>query len=85
MDNKLTENKISQGKTFKGRVVSNKMKDTVVVAVEKITKHPQYGKFVKHKIRMKAHDAGNTLNVGDVVTIQETKPISRDKNFIVVK
>lgn len=71
------------GKTLQGTVVSTKMKDTIVVLVERYEKHPKYEKFVKHKKRFKAHDAGNTKVMGETVTIVETKPISKDKHFIV--
>lgn len=79
------EIKQSTARTFKGTVASTKMKDTVVVVVERFVKHPQYGKYVKRRKRMKAHDAGNTCVMGETVTIRETKPISKDKTFIVVK
>lgn len=71
-------------KTFRGVVVSDKMKDTVVVLVERYEKHPKYGKFIKFKKKFKAHDAGNTKKIGDKVEIAETKPISKDKKFVVV-
>lgn len=71
-------------KTFKGVVVSDKMKDTIVVLVERYEKHPKYGKFIKFKKKFKAHDAGNTKKIGDKVEIAETKPISKDKKFVVV-
>ena len=71
-------------KTFKGTVVSNKMKDTVVVLVERYEKHPKYGKFIKLKKKFKAHDAGNTKSIGDAVVIAETRPISKDKKFVIV-
>lgn len=70
-------------KVLSGVVVSNKMKDTVVVLVERYEKHPKYGKFIKSSKKFKAHDAGNTKVVGDKVTIVETKPISKDKHFMV--
>ncbi len=73
------------GRIFKGTVVSDKMKDTVVVAVSSYVKHPKYGKYISSKKRFKAHDAGNTCKIGDVVSIQETRPISKDKSFIVLK
>lgn len=68
-------------KTLKGTVVSDKMKDTIVVVVSRYTKHPKYGKFVQTRKRYKVHDAGNTKKIGDVVMIKETKPISKDKHF----
>ncbi len=75
----------SKAKTLKGVVVSDKMKDTVVVEVTRYFKHEKYQKFVKRHKKYKAHDEGNTLKVGDTATIRETKPISKDKHFIVVK
>ncbi len=71
-------------KVFQGVVVSDKMKDTVVVLIERYVKHPKYEKFIKRKKKFKAHDAGNTKKIGDKVKIQETKPISKDKHFIIV-
>ena len=76
--------KNSTAKILKGKVVSTKMKDTVVVLVERYVKHPQYGKFIRLRKKIKAHDAGNTKSVGEVVSIRETKPISKQKSFIVV-
>ncbi|MEY4440833.1 MAG: hypothetical protein RLY49_459 [Candidatus Parcubacteria bacterium] len=73
------------GKVLKGVVVSDKMQDTVVVEVTRYFKHPKYQKFVKLHKKYKAHDKGNTCKIGDAVTISETRPISKDKHFIVVK
>lgn len=73
-----------QGKLLKGVVVSDKMDKTVVVAVNRLVKHPKYGKFINRTKRYKAHDETNTFKVGDEVSIQEVKPISKDKTFIVV-
>ncbi|CAN5129777.1 30S ribosomal protein S17 [soil metagenome] len=73
----------SKKKIFSGVVVSDKMKDTIVVLIETYKKHPKYGKFIKHKKKFKAHDAGNTKKIGDKVDIVETKPISKDKKFMV--
>ncbi len=71
-------------KQFTGKVVSVKMKDTIVVAVNRYAKIPKYGKYVQKTKRFKAHDAGNTKKLGETVTIEETRPISRDKHFKVV-
>lgn len=71
-------------KVFSGTVVSTKMKDTIVVLVERYVKHPKYDKFIKRSKRFKAHDAGNTKQMGEKVEIRETKPISKDKHFVVV-
>ena len=73
----------SKPKVLSGIVSSNKMKDTVVVVVERFEKHPTYGKFIKTRKKFKAHDAGNTKAIGDKVEIVETKPISKDKHFYV--
>lgn len=81
----MTDTKELKGRVFKGVVVSTKMKDTVVVAVERYVKHPKYEKYVSIKKRFKADDKGNTCKEGDVVTIRETRPISKDKTFVVVK
>lgn len=79
------EKKITHTKTLKGTVVSDKMKDTIVVLVERYEKHPKYEKFIKSRKKFKAHDAGNTKKIGESVTIAETRPISKDKHFILVK
>ncbi len=68
-------------KILSGTVVSNKMKDTIVVSVERYEKHPRYFKFVKRRKKFKAHDAGNTAKIGDKVQIVETRPISKEKSF----
>jgi small subunit ribosomal protein S17 len=71
-------------KTLKGTVVSDKMDKTVVVSVQRFVKHPKYQKFQKSSKRYKAHDETNTYKVGDVVTIRECRPLSKDKTFEVV-
>ena len=60
------------------------MKDTVVVSVERYEKHPKYGKFIKRRKKFKAHDIGNTKSVGEKVKMVESKPISKDKHFVVI-
>lgn len=76
-----TPETIKSGKILSGTVVSDKMKDTIVVSVEQYKKHPKYGKYVKSRKKFKAHDAGNTAKIGDKVEIVETRPISKDKHF----
>lgn len=78
------ETKTHKRKVLEGTVVSNKMKDTIVVLVDRYEKHPKYQKFIKRSKKFKAHDAGNTKNIGDKVSIIEVKPISKDKHFQVV-
>lgn len=72
-------------KILTGTVVSNKMKDTIVVSVESYEKHPKYEKFVTKRKKFKTHDAGNTAQIGDKVMIAETKPISKDKHFRLIR
>jgi small subunit ribosomal protein S17 len=72
-------------RTMTGRVVSNKMDKTVVVECVSARKDPLYGKYVRSRTRYKAHDETNIYKVGDQVEIQEHRPISRDKRFIVTK
>lgn len=71
-------------KTRIGRVVSDKMDKTVVVAVETFVTHPLYKKQVKKTTKFKAHDENNECAVGDIVKIMETRPLSKDKYFRVV-
>lgn len=86
MDNK-TEQKnteIKRAKTLSGIVVSDKMTDTAVVAVERYVKHPKYGKFIKRVKKYKAHDKDNQHKIGDKVMIEQTRPISKDKSFKII-
>jgi small subunit ribosomal protein S17 len=68
-----------------GRVISNKMNKTVVVAVERSVVHPIYRKVMRRVTKFKAHDEQNTCNVGDRVRMIETRPISKDKHWRVVE
>ena len=68
-----------------GKVVSNKMDKTVVVAIEDNVKHPLYKKIIKNTIKFKAHDEENECNIGDRVLIMETRPLSKDKRWRVVE
>jgi small subunit ribosomal protein S17 len=72
-----------QKKTFVGRVVSDKMDKTVVVRVDRLHRHRLYKKVVKATRKYKAHDEENACGIGDVVRIAESRPISRDKRWIV--
>ena len=66
-------------KTRVGKVISNKMDKTIVVAVEDHVKHPLYKKIVKRTYKLKAHDENNECNIGDRVRVMETRPLSKDK------
>ncbi|MEE0022284.1 30S ribosomal protein S17 [Ruminococcus sp.] len=72
-------------KTRVGRVVSDKMDKTVVVAIIDNVKHPLYKKIVKRTVRLKAHDENNACKVGDRVEVMETRPLSKDKRWRVVE
>ena len=72
-------------KTLMGIVVSDKMDKTVVVAIQDNVKHPLYKKIVKRTVKFKAHDENNACNVGDRVSIMETRPMSKDKRWRVVE
>ena len=72
-------------KTRVGKVLSNKMDKTIVVAVGSSVKHPLYGKIIKRTYKLKAHDENNECNIGDTVKVMETKPISKDKRWRLVE
>lgn len=71
-------------KTRTGKVVSDKMDKTIVVAVQDNVKHPLYGKIVKKTYKLKAHDENNECRVGDRVKVMETRPLSKDKRWRLV-
>ncbi len=72
-------------KTRTGKVVSNKMDKTIVVAVEDHVKHPLYKKIVKKTYKLKAHDENNEGNIGDTGKVMETRPLSKDKRWRLVQ
>lgn len=72
-------------KTRTGKVVSNKMEKTIVVAIEDHIRHPLYGKIVKRTYKLKAHDEENTCAIGDTVKVMETRPLSKDKRWRLVE
>ena len=72
-------------KTRVGKVVSDKMDKTIVVAVQDNVKHPLYGKIVKKTYKLKAHDENNDAKIGDTVRVMETRPLSRDKRWRLVE
>ena len=71
-------------KTRVGKVVSDKMDKTIVVAVENNVKHPLYGKIIKRTYKLKAHDENNECRIGDKVKVMETRPLSKDKRWRLV-
>ena len=68
-----------------GKVVSDKMDETIVVLIERRVKHPIYGKYVSKSSKLKAHDENNECKTGDVVTIRESRPLSKSKSWALVK
>jgi len=68
-----------------GIIVSNKMDKTAVVVSFRMTKHPLYKKYIKKRVRFKAHDAQNSCQIGDTVLVQETRPLSKDKRWKVIE
>ncbi len=80
----MTETR-NQRKVRQGRVVSDKMQKTVVVAIERLVEHPLYGKRMKQTTRFHAHDQENECREGDVVEIMETRPLSKSKRWRVTR
>ncbi|MEO0140755.1 MAG: 30S ribosomal protein S17 [candidate division WOR-3 bacterium] len=77
--------KRSKRKTVKGTVISDRMDKSVVVVTETLARHPLYGKFVRKRKKLYAHDEENQCSVGDVVLLAETRPLSKTKRWRVVK
>jgi small subunit ribosomal protein S17 len=80
----MTEQK-SVARTKTGRVVSDKMDKTITVLIERRVKHELYGKYLTKSSKLKAHDENNECGIGDVVTIKETRPMSKLKTWALVK
>ena len=80
----MSEQKEKIQRTIVGHVVSDKMDKTVSVAVERLIKHPVYGKYIRRTTKVLAHDASNECKAGDRVAISECKPVSKNKSWAVV-
>ncbi len=80
----MSEEKDKVRRTIVGRVVSDKMDKTVSVAIERLIKHPAYGKYIRRTTKVLAHDAANECKSGDRVAISECRPISKNKSWAVV-
>jgi len=78
----MSEQKI---RTLQGRVVSDKMDKSIVVAIERKVKHPIYGKYIKRTTKLHAHDENNQCATGDVVSIKECRPLSKTKSWTLVE
>jgi small subunit ribosomal protein S17 len=81
----MNEERISSRKTRVGKVVSDKMDKTIVVAVEDRVQHPLYKKIIKRTYKLKAHDENNECRIGDRVRVMETRPLSKDKRWRLVE
>ena len=75
-------NRVHVARSVTGRVVSNKMDKTITLRVERRVKHPVYGKFVRKSKKIHAHDAENVCSIGDVVTVEECRPLSKTKSWM---
>ena len=71
-------------RTLSGRVTSNKMDKTITVAIERLVKHPVYGKYVRRTTKLHAHDENNECRTGDLVTIKQCRPLSKTKSWTLV-
>lgn len=73
------------GRTMIGKVVSDKMQKTIVVVVERTVKHPKYGKIMRRRTKLHAHDENQVCKIGNMVKIQESRPISKMKSWVLVE
>lgn len=74
-----------RSRTVTGRVVSNKMDKTITVLIERRVRHPMYGKYMTRSSKLHAHDADNQCSIGDLVTVVETRPMSKSKTWNLVE
>lgn len=79
-----TEEKTTNSRVLRGKVVASKMTDTITVAVERYVKHPKYKKYLRRTKKFLVHDKGNTAKIGETVDIKEVNPISKRKSFELV-
>ncbi len=80
-----SETKVLKRKMLTGKVISNKMDKTVIVAINRFIKHPLYEKYIRRTTKLMVHDEKKECNVGDIVLIKEVRPISKRKNWLLVK
>jgi small subunit ribosomal protein S17 len=81
----MNEQQAADNRTLQGRVVSDKMDKSITVVVERRVKHPIYGKFVRRSTKVHAHDENNECQVGDVVVVEQCRPISKTKKWRFIK
>lgn len=75
----------SNARTFVGTVVSDKMQKTIVVLVERTVKHPKYGKILKRRTKLHAHDENQISKIGNIVKVRESRPLSKTKSWVLVE
>jgi small subunit ribosomal protein S17 len=80
----MAEQSSKSVRTMSGRVVSDKMDKTITILIERRVKHPMYGKYLSRSSKLHAHDENNECRVGDLVTVRETRPLSRTKTWTLV-
>ena len=85
MNTAQTQPQVAKGKVLTGIVVKTAMKDTVTVSVERYVKHPKYKKYLRRSKKYLVHSPNNEVRVGDKVVIQETKPLSKRKRFVLIQ
>ncbi len=81
MSEKSTEKSVKVQRTITGKVVSGAMNKSITVSVERLVKHPMYGKYIRRTSKLMAHDENNECNAGDVVTISQCRPLSKNKSW----
>jgi small subunit ribosomal protein S17 len=81
----MSEEQTVSNRTLTGRVVSNKMDKSITVVVERKVKHPLYGKYVRRSTKVHAHDANNECRTGDVVLVEQCRPLSKSKRWQLVE
>ncbi|GBU10247.1 30S ribosomal subunit protein S17 [Gammaproteobacteria bacterium] len=80
----MTEDAKKTERTVTGRVVSDKMDKTITVYVERLIKHPMYGKYIRRSTKFHAHDETNQCKIGDTVVIKQSRPLSKTKSWVLV-
>jgi len=78
-------NEETKGRTIVGKIVSDKMQKTIVVMVERTVKHPKYGKIMRRRTKLHAHDESQIGKIGNTVKIRETRPLSKTKSWVLVE
>lgn len=81
----VISNNGTAGRTMIGKVVSDKMQKTIVVVVERTVKHPKYGKIMKRRTKLHAHDENQVCKIGNTVKIRESRPLSKMKSWVLVE